>query len=199
VTTAERGRPRGGRLGPEGRAWLARAHAEHARLAGDPAAPERWRAATRAFGYGYRYEEARSRRRWAEAELAAGDRTGAHQQLRGAWSEARAMGARPLADALEDLARRARLDLPGVRATTTELLTAREAEVLTLVAAGLSNRQIGERLFISTKTVSVHVSNLLAKLGVAGRAEAVTVAHRRGLLGVDVTPAGSPAPGPPRR
>ena len=53
-----------------------------------------------------------------------------------------------------------------------------------LVAQGLSNRQIGERLYISTKTVSVHVSNLLAKLGVSGRAEAVAVAHRRGLIGV---------------
>ena len=61
-------------------------------------------------------------------------------------------------------------------------LTDGEAEVLELVAQGLTNRQIGDRLFISGKTVSVHVSNLLAKLGVAGRAEAVAVAHRRGLL-----------------
>jgi DNA-binding NarL/FixJ family response regulator len=64
-----------------------------------------------------------------------------------------------------------------------DVLTAREAEVLTLVAEGLSNRQIGEQLYISGKTVSVHVSNLLAKLGAGGRAEAVTIAHRRGLLG----------------
>ncbi|KGM14769.1 hypothetical protein N867_16195, partial [Actinotalea fermentans ATCC 43279 = JCM 9966 = DSM 3133] len=63
-----------------------------------------------------------------------------------------------------------------------EVLTEREAEVLELVAQGLTNRQIGERLFISGKTVSVHVSNVLAKLGVTGRAEAVAVAHRRGLL-----------------
>jgi DNA-binding CsgD family transcriptional regulator len=187
VTTAERGRPRGGRLGPEGLGWLARAHAEHARLAGD-ADPALWEAATRAFGYGYRYEEARSRRRWAEALLEAGDRAGAQAQLRQAWSQARAMGAAPLVGAVEAFARRARLDLPGVRAPATELLTARESEVLALVAAGLSNRQIGERLFISAKTVSVHVSNLLAKLGVSGRAEAVTVAHRRGLLGTDATP-----------
>jgi DNA-binding NarL/FixJ family response regulator len=51
-------------------------------------------------------------------------------------------------------------------------------EVLALVAQGLSNRQIGERLFISTKTASVHVSNILAKLGVSGRGEAAAVAHR---------------------
>ena len=62
------------------------------------------------------------------------------------------------------------------------MLTAREAEVLGLVAQGLTNRQIGERLFVSDKTVSVHVSNVLAKLGVSGRAEAVSVAHQRGLL-----------------
>ena len=61
-------------------------------------------------------------------------------------------------------------------------LTAREAEVLALVADGLSNSQIAERLFISRKTASVHVSNILGKLGVAGRVEAAALAHRRGLL-----------------
>jgi DNA-binding NarL/FixJ family response regulator len=65
------------------------------------------------------------------------------------------------------------------------VLTSREEEVLRLVAAGLTNRQIGERLFISGKTVSVHISNVLAKLGAGGRAEAVAVAHRRGLLTVE--------------
>ena len=93
------------------------------------------------------------------------------------------MGAVPLATAVRGLARRGRLDLPGVRVGGTDVLTAREAEVLALVAQGLSNRQIGEKLFISGKTVSVHISNLLAKLGVSGRAEAVSVAHQRGLIG----------------
>jgi len=181
-STAERGRPRGGRLGPEGVAWLARAAAEHARLVGD-SDPEPWRAATEAFGYGYRYEEARSRWRWAEALLGAGDRDGAGHQLRLAARAAEQMGAGPLHRACLELARRGRLELPGAGHPTTDLLTAREGEVLALVAEGLSNRQIGERLFISGKTVSVHVSNLLAKLGVAGRTEAVAVAHRRGLLG----------------
>jgi len=64
------------------------------------------------------------------------------------------------------------------------VLTEREEEVLLLVAQGLTNRQIGERLFISAKTVSVHVSNVLAKLGASGRAEAVSLAHQRGLLEV---------------
>ena len=54
--------------------------------------------------------------------------------------------------------------------------------MLALVAEGLSNRQVGERLVVSTKTVSVHVSNVLAKLAVHSRTEAVAVARRRGLL-----------------
>lgn len=181
-TTAERGRPRGGRLGPEGVAWLARAVAEHGRLTGRND-PEAWRAATEAFGYGYRYEEARCRWRWAEALLAHGDRDRAADELRTAGAEAEAMGAVPLRDAVRSLARRGRLDLPGARRPGTELLTSREAEVLALVAQGLSNRQIGERLFISGKTVSVHVSNLLAKLGASSRTEAVALAHQRGALG----------------
>ena len=53
--------------------------------------------------------------------------------------------------------------------------------MLALVAAGRTNRQIGEELFITEKTASVHVSRILAKLGVAGRGEAAAVAHRLGL------------------
>jgi DNA-binding NarL/FixJ family response regulator len=62
------------------------------------------------------------------------------------------------------------------------VLTPREAEVLALVAEGGSNRDVGQRLFISTKTASVHVSNILAKLGARSRTEAVSIARRRGLL-----------------
>ena len=61
-------------------------------------------------------------------------------------------------------------------------LTARETEILGLVAQGRSNGEIGRQLFISTKTVSVHVSNILAKLGAAGRTEAAAIARRDGLL-----------------
>lgn len=200
--TAQRGRPRGGVLGPEGRAWLVRAAAENARLhaavghatgaeRGESTSGELWREAAatwqdtvNAFDFGYRYEVARSRYRWAEALLGAGEREAAEVEAAEALSEAEDMGAKPLADAVRALARRARLDLPGVRRATASTLTEREEEVLGLVAQGLSNRQIGERLFISTKTVSVHVSNLLAKLGASGRAEAVSLAHQRGLLEV---------------
>ena len=74
-------------------------------------------------------------------------------------------------------------DTPPAAAAVESLgLTARELEVLALVAEGRSNRQVGEALFISAKTASVHVSNILAKLGVASRVEAAAVAHLLGLL-----------------
>jgi DNA-binding NarL/FixJ family response regulator len=57
-------------------------------------------------------------------------------------------------------------------------LTPREREVLRLIARGRSNGEIGGELFISTKTASVHVSNILAKLGVSTRTEAAAVALR---------------------
>jgi DNA-binding NarL/FixJ family response regulator len=62
-------------------------------------------------------------------------------------------------------------------------LTAREQEVLRLVAAGRGNREIAAELFISPRTASVHVSNILAKLGVASRGEATAAAHRLHLSG----------------
>ena len=61
--------------------------------------------------------------------------------------------------------------------------------MLGLVAEGRSNREIAERLYISAKTVSVHVSNILSKLAAAGRMEAVAIARRRGLLTEGVPPA----------
>ncbi|NEA86604.1 response regulator transcription factor, partial [Streptomyces sp. SID14436] len=89
------------------------------------------------------------------------------------------------------LAQRARLTLHSVPRRQTAGpagpadalgLTGRERDVLRLVAAGHTNRRIAEELFISPKTASVHVSNILAKLGVSGRGEAAAVAHRLGLF-----------------
>jgi DNA-binding CsgD family transcriptional regulator len=102
------------------------------------------------------------------------------------------LGAGPLRREIELLAQRGHLHLEEWVDTTatpkappsaaTSLgLTRREAEVLALVAEGQTNRQIGQALFITPKTASVHVSRILAKLGVAGRGEAAAIAHRLGL------------------
>ena len=77
-------------------------------------------------------------------------------------------------------------------------LSKRELEVLALIAQGRTNREIGDRLFISQKTVGVHVGNILAKLGVSGRVEAAAVAIRLGLED-GRAPAGLTRRGRPRR
>ncbi|MDT0275812.1 helix-turn-helix transcriptional regulator [Blastococcus goldschmidtiae] len=172
----------GDTLGVEAHAWLARIAAETARVRGE-VAPELWRAAVDAFGFGHVYEEARSRLRLAEALLATGDRAGAAAEAALAHEVAVRLGAAPLRTALEGLIRRGRLEVAGVRTVEVgAVLTPRETEVLRLLAAGRTNRQIGAELYISEKTASVHVSNILAKLGANGRTEAVAIAAARGLL-----------------
>ncbi|MDN0199604.1 helix-turn-helix transcriptional regulator [Streptomyces sp. S.PNR 29] len=157
--------------------------------------PDAWSEAVTAFECLERpYELARVRHRLAEALLTADsgedERARATELLRLAHAVADHLGARPLADAVTLLAQRARLTLsrtpdpapaPADPAETLGL-TSRERDVLRLVAVGRSNRQIAEELFISPKTASVHVSNILAKLGVSGRGEAAAVAHRLGLF-----------------
>ncbi|MFB9840077.1 helix-turn-helix domain-containing protein, partial [Actinoallomurus acaciae] len=92
------------------------------------------------------------------------------------------LGARPLRERIEASARRARVPLGGRTGGHSLGLTPRELEVLRLVADGRSNREIAGELFISAKTASVHVSNILAKLEVASRGEAAATAHRMGLV-----------------
>jgi DNA-binding CsgD family transcriptional regulator/tetratricopeptide (TPR) repeat protein len=172
----------GDTMGVEAIAWLARVDAEAARVRGE-VAPELWRAAVEAFGFGHVYEEARSRWRLAEALLATGDRAGAAEQAKLAHEVAVRLGAVPLKTAVEGLIRRGRLDVGGVRTVdVSAVMTPREAEVLRLLAQGRTNRQIGAELYISEKTASVHVSNILGKLGANGRTEAVAIAAQRGLL-----------------
>jgi ATP/maltotriose-dependent transcriptional regulator MalT len=175
------GRGRPGELGPEGRAWHARAVAEHARLRGDPGVEE-WERALAAFGYGHQPEQARCHWRLATALVADGDRDAARAHLQQAAAAAEWMGAAPLTAAVA--ATRTRERLGSHQAGVDGVLTAREREVLGLVAEGLTNREVGRRLHISEKTASVHLSNLMAKLSVSSRTEAVTVARRRGLLDV---------------
>ncbi len=140
----------------------------------------------------------RVRFRLAEALLASGADDGGRERatelLRLAGTVAEHLGARPLARSVTLLAQRARLLLhpvPRQRGAVSADpadpadalgLTGRERDVLRLVAAGHTNRRIAETLFISPKTASVHVSNILAKLGVSGRGEAAAVAHRLGLF-----------------
>ena len=165
-------------------AWKALADAEHGRVGG-LAQPERWRAAVAAWDELERpYLAAYCRWRQSEALLAAGhaaiEATGCARQAHRA---ATWLGARALQREIELLARRARLDLVGLlpdqRGPGTALgLTAREGEVLQLLARGYTNREIAAELTISVKTASVHVTHILRKLGVSRRLEAATLAHR---------------------
>jgi DNA-binding CsgD family transcriptional regulator/tetratricopeptide (TPR) repeat protein len=169
------------------------ARAEQSRLEGR-SDPERWQAAATAWErLEYPFEAAYARFREAEALLAeGGSRPRAEQVLCRAHRTTVALGAEPLRREVELLAQRGRLRLREPLDTTAPSaappspaaslgLTRREVEVLALVAEGRTNRQIGQALFITPKTASVHVSRILAKLGVAGRGEAAAVAHRLGL------------------
>ncbi|MEU1480222.1 AAA family ATPase [Streptomyces sp. NPDC005760] len=169
--------------GPEGQAWLARAEAEWTRAVSGPDA-EAWAKAVAAFDFGDVYEPARCRLRYAEALLAADRREEAAVEARAAREVFARLGATVLLDQVDELIRRGRL---AEAPPAASLLTAREQDVLRLLARGRSNRQIGEELFITGKTASVHVSNILAKLGAASRTEAVAVAYREGLITPETT------------
>ncbi|MFE2061202.1 AAA family ATPase [Streptomyces sp. NPDC059467] len=171
------------RQGPEGQAWLARAEAERTLAVSGPDAAA-WEKTVAAFAYGDVYERARVRLRYAEALLAEGRRAEAAEQAGAARETAVALGAVPLLERLDSLVRR------PARAGRVSPLTAREQEVLRLLALGRSNRQIGEALFITGKTASVHVSNILAKLGAASRTEAVAIAYREALITPEPTAQG---------
>ncbi|MGW1274569.1 helix-turn-helix domain-containing protein, partial [Streptomyces sp. NPDC002491] len=117
------------------------------------------------------------------ALLAAGRREEAAVEAGGARETAVRLAAGPLRERADALIRRGGLaEGPAGAGDRPTSLTAREQEVLRLLGLGRSNRQIGEELFISGKTASVHVSNILAKLGAASRTEAVAIAYREGLL-----------------
>ncbi|NGO43157.1 helix-turn-helix transcriptional regulator [Streptomyces ureilyticus] len=179
----------GERQGPEGLAWLARAEAEWARATSGPDV-EAWEKAVAAFGYGDVYERARCQLRIAEALLAADRREEAAEQARATRDTADRLGAVPLRDSVDALIRRGRLAETPPTAAGAPALTARENDVLRLLAHGRTNRQIGEELFITGKTASVHVSNILAKLGAASRTEAVALAYREGLIEPGTTTSG---------
>jgi DNA-binding NarL/FixJ family response regulator len=172
--------------------------AEELRLTGLPD-PEGWAAVVAArASIDQPWELAYARYRHAEAILASGGSVDeASPALRLAHTGAITLGAGAIQAAIEALASRARIKLgaaPAPVATmaqrpaqTSVSLTAREASVLSLVAAGHTNREIGARLFISEKTASVHVTHAMEKLGALSRYEAATIAERLGLLDAERT------------
>lgn len=151
------------------------AHLSEADGAGPDALLDRWRESVAAWeATPMRLHLARARLRAAEAAVAAGRRDRAVAWVRQAHATARECGAAPLAGAAADLARRmgSGLEEDAAPPAVPAGLTARETEVARLLVVGSTNAQIAERLFITPKTASVHVSNILAKLDVPNRAAA---------------------------
>jgi DNA-binding CsgD family transcriptional regulator len=165
--------------------------AEGRRLAHGPE-PDPWRTAATVWeSVGHPYPLAYARWREAEALLAQRRAVEGRAALRSAHAIARELGAGALAREVALLARRARIELTGGEPADPMVtpgpaeqlgLTRRELQVLALVAAGRTNREIGQALFVTEKTAGAHVSNILAKLGARGRVEAATAAQRLGLL-----------------
>jgi DNA-binding NarL/FixJ family response regulator len=176
----------GGRLAVDIAAQLAHGAATLTRLA-DPD-PDAWtEAAQRWRDLGDLWGVAVARLREAEAAAATGGTARAATALRAAHQIASELGAAPLVAEVDGVSRRTRLslDVPTrvvLDATSVDRLglTPREVEVLALVSAGHTNRQIGAELFVSEKTAGVHVSNILRKLGVSSRIDAAAVAQRLG-------------------
>ena len=193
-----------GGLALELAAEVATTAGEETRLKGSPdaaawhAAADLWLARERPYPRAYALWRA------AEAGLVSRDRAGATAALQAAAGIARRLGAAPLLREVEAFARRARIRLddpagaagappsgagagdPAAAAAAAAAaeagLTAREREVLELVAGGLTNRQIADALFISVNTAGIHVSRILGKLGASTRTEAADIAWRRGIV-----------------
>jgi DNA-binding CsgD family transcriptional regulator len=188
IATARDAEAEAAAVTPNANGWRALAEGEYQRARG-VARPDLWADAADTWE---RLERpplaAYCRWRQAEALVAAGaSRAEASGPLRQAHAVAARIGATPLAEQLELLAQRARLDLaspdagpPDRKQGLEELLdlTPREAEVLTLLARGYTNREIAATLVISARTAGVHVSHILRKLGAPNRREAAAIAHR---------------------
>ena len=156
--------------------------AELSRIGGEPR-PEVWmEAAARFDQVRSPYQAAYARFREAEARLATRD-SAAAVPLQSAYEAAVELAAAPLREAVERLARRARVRCGDGAAPRPFGLTVRELAVLEQLAVGRTNRAIADDLFVSPRTVDMHVRNILDKLDAANRVEAAALAHRAGLVG----------------
>ena len=182
--------------GPVEVAWRSMGLAELARARGRDDASLWMKAAGDWDQVARPYPAALARWRAAEAYAEADDRAAAGEPARAALETANRLGARWLSESVSSLVERARLQLangagpapsasPGSAASESEPdpfgLTPRERQVLSLIAEGATNRQIGAALYMAEKTASVHVSRILTKLGVRSRTQAAAVAHRQHL------------------
>jgi DNA-binding CsgD family transcriptional regulator len=191
LATARQSLARLGTNLPEAKAQATGCEAEFTRLQ-RRSDPRQWAALAASWDtLSQPYEAAYARWRQAEALLTAKAPRAAAGVLRQAHHAATELGARPLRHEIQRLAKRARIDLQPPSAelkkaatwhATEHGLTPREQEVLQHVVEGRTNRQIARALFISEKTASVHVSNIMGKLGAANRAEAAAIAHRLRLV-----------------
>jgi DNA-binding NarL/FixJ family response regulator len=126
--------------------------------------------------------------RKADAHARAGAKSAAAEPLAEAWDTARRLGAAPLSERVIGLSQRIHLRIAPIASAGATVsgavarLTKREVEVLKHVAVGETNDEIAAALFISSKTVSVHVSNILTKLEVASRGRATAIAYEQGLF-----------------
>ena len=188
LAVARRSAQQASAVTPNAAGWLALAEAEYER-AQSTAQPESWSEAAAAWELLERAPlAAYCRWRQAESLVAVGaSRTEASRPLRQAHAVAARIGAGPLLHELDLLAQRARLDMNPPESGSPDRrhdlqrslgLTRREAEVLSLVARGYTNREIADALVISVKTASVHVSHILRKLDAPNRREAAAIAHR---------------------
>jgi len=171
-----------------GAAWDAHLAAEQARYAGSDS-PMLWQAAVAGWSAtGQVHDKAWALLNLAVAQLDVGDRRAATTAVADALTIGAKLRAAPLIRRAELVARRGRMDIrrlghePTPTSSNLHGLTARELEVLQLVADGRSNDDIAQTLFISPKTASVHVSHILTKLGLPSRTAAAAYAHREGIV-----------------
>ncbi|MEO8690446.1 MAG: AAA family ATPase [Solirubrobacteraceae bacterium] len=173
---------------PETRALWAQGEAELTRLNGASRGPLWAEVAAQWDRLRYPYPAAYARLRETEARLASGgERAAATLALRAAHAAFRRLGAAPLREEAEALARRGRIALAQEAEEPAPErpfdLTGRELTVLERLAVGQTNRTIADDLYLSTRTVDMHVRNILGKLNAANRVEAAATAHRLGLAG----------------